>query len=270
MQSVQDIVDEVIKKDNDAREHKTKNSWYPSELGQCLSGAYYKRLGTPQIPPDARLLRVFKVGMNDEDLIMNCIERSGVPVTRQVRIEIPEHNLTGYADGVIRSPDSKNDLALEIKSCHSQKFWRMKKEKKAGDWHHRMQLWCALEALQIAQGSLIYVSKDDLTIAEFPVFLEDPVLSESVLDELNILNEAWTLGRPPEPAQAVVFNETYGRYEMNWKAKYCNFHTLCTNNPFWLVEAEKEVQKQNRLKKQRDSEPDDFSNASSPTGELNF
>lgn len=92
----------------------------------------------------------------------------------------------------------------------------MAREKKNGYDHHRIQLWCYLYMTGIEKGNLVYMSKDDLAINEYPVFLNDMKLRDETMKILDSLNEAWLTKTPPEPAAAD-----------SWQAKYCGFHKQC-------------------------------------------
>jgi hypothetical protein len=83
---------------------------------------------------------------------------------------------------------------------------------------HEYQLWLYLKMMNIKEGSIIYVSKDDLAIQEYPVRLDDKKIEEEVMAELNFLNLAWEhkdatlIPLPPKDS---------------WKAKYCRYHSHC-------------------------------------------
>ena len=68
--SIQSIVD------SSPYEQWDKERWYATDLGGCLGGAYFKRLGEPPSnPPDSRSLRIMRMGKKIEDLVIEDIER---------------------------------------------------------------------------------------------------------------------------------------------------------------------------------------------------
>lgn len=218
--SIQNILNEQLQREKQKREIK---SWHPSKLGSCLTGAYLERLG---VPPDEefddRTLRVFSVGKHVEDWFVGLIERSGAKIEKQVRIEIPEFDVTGYADLVIETPAGR--MPYEIKSKHSKSFWYMEKKGLGAAIQNRMQLWVYLYCLRLEEGRLLYFSKDDLTIAEYPVFLNDTELAKLVTDELEILNRAWKEKLPPPPIVD----------EKDWRTRYCRWHKKCLSQERYL------------------------------------
>lgn len=218
--SAQNIINEKIQKD---RPVKSINSWHPSKLGSCLTGAYLERLGVkPDEDFDERTLRVFSVGKMMEEWLVNLVKESGIKCEEQVRIELPEYNVTGYADLVVDREGQKE--IYEVKSKHSKSFWYMEKKGQGAQEQHRMQLWTYLKALNIEKGRIVYISKDDLAILEFPVLLGDIVLGDKTTTELSTLNRAWKEKLPPKPV---------GDLE-DWRAKYCRWHKQCVNQPKYL------------------------------------
>jgi hypothetical protein len=230
MFSIQELINQSLKRE----EHK-KESWWPTDLGKCLSGAYYRRLGAkPDKEFTDRQLRIFKCGNLFEDFIAEQVKKSGngYKIETQARIKLPEYDLTGYAD--LRISGENTDLVYEIKSVHSRKFWYMEK-REGPDEHYMLQLWIALYALKVKEGRLIYVSKDDLTIAEYPVYLNDERLKSMALGELAILNEAWSKKEPPPPEPAIKDGK------INWKARWCDYHSQCLGDPDWLLKVSEKV-----------------------------
>ena len=211
--TIQSLVNEAVSGERTDRE---MTHWHPSALGSCLTGQYLKRLGVkPDREYDDRMLRVFAVGKMFEDWLVDQIEKKQ-KVERQVRIEWPEYDLSGYADFVA------NGIPHEIKTVHSKAFWYMSREG-GPKIQHRMQLWTYLKCLDKPEGRLIYLSKDDLAISEYIVLLSDKEIQETVEEELSILNEAWEKKVAPNPPP-----------EDSWTAKYCRWHSQCITQNSYL------------------------------------
>lgn len=202
------------------KEEKEIKSWHPSKLGSCLRGTYLERLGVePDTDFDDRTLRVFSVGKLFEewvvDLLLEQTKEGEFEVETQTRIENEEFGATGYADLVIRTKEEAK--VYEIKSKHSKAFWWMAKEGKP-QRQHEQQLWCYLETLKIPTGNLLYVSKDDLTIAEYVVLRSNKELGEEVREQFALLNEAWE--KKDMTGLPLVDDK-------DWRAKYCRWHSKC-------------------------------------------
>lgn len=214
--SIQTIINDKL---SVRREDYKPKSWNCSKLGSCLTGIYLERAGMPPDEEfDARTLRVFSAGKMFEDWCIGLVKDTpGVKFEMQVRCELPEYDLTGYADLVCEINTEK--IVYEIKSKHSRAFWWMDKKGEGANYHHKMQNWCYLKALNIAEGRILYVSKDDMATLEYPVRLNDEELATSVLTELKTLNEAWKQKLPP-PVPAWEKKD-------QWKGEYCRWHKQC-------------------------------------------
>lgn len=220
--SIQELVNQTIR-ENGKREKKEIKSWHPSKLGSCLTGVYLERAGAePDEPLDDRTLRVFSVGTMLEDWLVKALEKQYPHIERQARVEWPEMNVSGYADLVVDFGNGKK-IVYEIKSRHSRAFWHMTKEGKPSR-HHEYQAWIYCKVLNIEESRLIYLSKDDLAIQEYSVFLNDKRLEQEVADEINLLNRAWKENLPPP----IPFDNN------DWRAQYCNFHKKCVAQPQYL------------------------------------
>jgi len=193
--------------------NKPIESWHCSKLGSCLRGVYFERLG---VKPDKefteRELRIFDAGKMFENWVVGLI---GIGET-QVRVEDKSLNVSGYTDLVIE--DGKEKRVIELKTKHSRSFWYMVDKGEGANRQHMYQLWLYLKLLNIPEGSIIYISKDDLTMVEFPVRLSDKQLGKEVLDELNLLNRAW---KSKDPSILPLVDDK------DWRARFCRFHSHC-------------------------------------------
>jgi len=229
---------------------KIKDCWYASDLGGCPSGSYYSRLSPESSVLDARTLRVFAVGNLFHGFFENLAEEAGILVAKEDELHVvdPIHNARGRADMLVRV--GKYHILYDIKTMHSKGFWYLAEGNFQAKHHHKLQLHFYMNLLKDKypnlMGGMVYVSKDDLSFQEIPVQY-DPALVDEINNELDILNTAWETKVPPPPAPAVVYNEGTKGWEINWQAKYCSYHHVCTGNPDWMLDAKKEVFQKNRM-----------------------
>ena len=205
--SIQQLVDKaLLAEQNKEREHSGKFS--PSQLGRCYRAQIFKRKGEEQTnPPDSRALRVFRVGHLFHEFIQDFIP------AEQVEVEIEDDDFRGRADIV------EKNCVTDIKSVHSRSFWYMEKqdydvcEQKYTNW-----LQVAWYAWKLGKEyiRILFVSKDDLCIAEYREKLED--WKDSLMAELYTLEAWWVSGKLP-PAEP----RAYGGKE----CKYCGYSELC-------------------------------------------
>lgn len=213
--SIEQLITQALR----PKEKRPINSWHPSALGSCLTGAYLNRLGLePDHELDERVLRIFSVGKHFEDWVVGLIKDSGQKVETQVRVEWPEMDVTGYVDLMI------DGMPIELKTKHSKSFWYMTKQ--GAPRQNQMQLWTYLKILNLPEGRLAFFSKDDMAIQEYPVYLNDEALGEEVINELTILNRAWEEKLPPPPIED----------PKDWRYRFCRFHLSCLNFKEYLEE----------------------------------
>lgn len=202
---LQNWINEEVSK----REEKEIKSWHISKIGQCPRGAYLERIGAdPDTEFSDRQLRVFAVGRFFEEWFINLLDnRKELKIKSQVRVESERLDVTGYVDLLVDSPKKK---VYEIKTKHSAGFRYIPNRQ------HQYQLWTYLYLLGIEEGALIYLSKDDLRMAEFPVFLQDKELQQEVFDWLTLVKWAWEEKKYPPLAE-----------EGTWQARFCRWHSQC-------------------------------------------
>lgn len=243
---LQHIVDSYLRQEREERNDHQRNGWYASDLGQCLRGVYLRRLEGPA-EYDERRLRLFSVGNIFHHWLVDKIRNAGHQVLAEERVESPEYHLSGRADLLIR--DGERTTLYELKTMHSQGFWYRQRSGGLALPHHELQVtaytWLLRERFPDLRARLWYISKDDLAVLSVPVEYREETVSE-VKRELDMLNQAWDSGVPPVAAEAVVFDEGKGRWAVNWQAKYCATHDICTDDPEWLPKAEKQVKELNK------------------------
>lgn len=246
---IQKIVDEVMTAEaQKSRENVTGagiTGWRSSGLGTCMRGRFLNRLlsGTGIKPEtDARTLRVFEMGNQVEDWLMKKLVQSPeYDVTQQIEMYDHELNLSGHLDAYLvrKSPtgdEFTDEYIVECKSKHSKAFWYMDKKGEGAQTHHKMQLHSYLYMMnkyggsvinpvdgsvtskidhrggRLKEGAILYVSKDDMALLEYPVRLNDVELEKMWKFEVETLNKCWNeKTAPPAPEKG------------SWQEKYCEF-----------------------------------------------
>ena len=133
-------------------------------------------------------------------------------------------------------------LLYEVKSINSNAFWHKRRYLEDAYPHHKLQLFHYLQANDIHEGRLLYVSKDDMVVEEFPVFANDQKLKERY--EKDVKKMTWYYRNekiPPQPPYT-VFDEhkiyrfqhnkqkrkVRGSWVPNWEVSRSNYLTLMT------------------------------------------
>ena len=140
------------------------------------------------------------------------------------------------------NPEGLKPLIYEIKSINSMAFWNKKDYLSDAYPHHSLQLFNYLKANSIEEGRVLYVSKDDLMLAEFPVYLKDPKLEEIFnKDRKEMSYFIKNKIEPPKPEYIVQKDDAKirfqykkvkyalkGRYDYNWEVMRSTFFTKMT------------------------------------------
>lgn len=233
--SVQKIISDSIRKKEENRGERLQTTWHASALGSCLCGQYLARLGVkPDEAIDDRTLRVFDMGNKIEDWVVSLIKdnefvmednatKRQYQIETQGRVLSEKYNFSGYYDLSLKDIRTQEKEIVELKSKHSKSFWYMDKQGQGAQDSHQMQLWSYLEFTETDKGRIVYISKDDLAVLEYPIFRNNEELRRLVLDQLEVLNEAWEQKIPPKPAPPE-----------SWQAKYCNCHSKCLQQEKYL------------------------------------
>jgi hypothetical protein len=246
--SIQNTIDEMLAKKGDPR--GPKDCWYVTDYGRCPRGAYLERQGTANPnPPDERTMRVFKMGYMVEDFVVEALKNKGIVLSTQESVVYPEIGVRGRSDVVI---SDKGDAQLvEVKSMHSAGFhWRLKSGFQPLE-HHKAQALMYMGKLrekytESLKACICYVSKDDLLIQQIPVQWDEDEYNE-IINHFKELERCWKAQELPELISAVVFDEQKKKWQVNWKAKYCGHHAICTGDDEWELKANAEVKRLNKL-----------------------
>ncbi len=139
-------------------------------------------------------------------------------------------------------PQGLKELVFEIKSINSQVFWSKKDYLAEAYPHHQLQCFTEMKATGLPEGRILYISKDDLTTAEFPLFLNSERLIEAYENDVRTLTKYIREGTEPPKPQSVVFDPRAklrfqyekkkclieGSYVSNWQLGWSNYITTIT------------------------------------------
>jgi len=214
--SIQELIDKALVRNG---ERIRSGKYSPSSLGRCYRNQYWNRKNEPVSNPiDERTLRVFKAGDLFHEFVQSLVVKNNPSAQIEVRIE--DDDFLGYADIVL------NDEVDDIKSQHSRAFWyRSKLQWK--DLEDKLYcnilqvLWYAVKLGKV-KARLVFVSKDDLCIQEYPIILNDRWIKK-LNEEINTLQEWWRKQELP-PALPRAYLDDEGKSE---ECKYCQFLDTC-------------------------------------------
>lgn len=251
--SVQEMIDSSLKKEQDLRKDRVGSGKFkPSLFGSCFRRHWYAKIGEPETnPTDARGLRVFQSGKLFHDFVQAFYPDG------QKEVLIETEHTKGFADLVL-----EHEVA-DIKSQHSDAFWYMQRNIVCtlddgkvvrfnesdikGDkvWYYKKErtilkktvlsildekinnwLQVAWYAKQLKKPTcrLVFVSKDDLCIAEY-VFSTEKLMEKLDIEE-NLLYTIKTL--PPPVPRLYGGKDNIDSYsKLPKECSYCNHLDKC-------------------------------------------
>ena len=181
---IQELIDKHIAQLNDAELNSRTPSgkFSPSLLGACEKRQYLNKIKAEVTnPPDERAYRVFHVGRMFHDFVQKFFDDA------ETEVACEDELCKGYADIVTE------DTVIDLKSQHSRSFWYMKKTddiltEKMNNW---LQAGWYAKQLKKPKVSLVFISKDDLCIAEYTLPYEkiEPHLEEELYNLSKITDE---------------------------------------------------------------------------------
>jgi hypothetical protein len=158
-----------------------------------------------------------------------------MPNLKRIAKSLVEHFSKEYPDGL-------NPLVFEIKSVNSQVFWAKKDYLNQAYPHHLLQTFAEMKATGLPEGRILYISKDDLTVAEFALFLNSEALNEAYEKDVRSMTKYIREGIEPPKPDDFVFDEhrklkfqhnkkkytLQGCYVPNWQISWSNYITKIT------------------------------------------
>lgn len=234
MNNIESLVDLYIAKKREETK-KTQNTWYLSSLGGCLSGVYYSRLkGQKEYPPQK--LRVFQAGNIYEDFVAKCMIEGNKKTKYflQEHVENKELNVSGRIDVLAKTKDKY--IIYELKTINERGFFYNDLP-----YHHHVMQVLGYKHFMFGNNDnvetkLVYISKDTFLLKEMVIPYQPKIITE-IEQSLMILNEAWKNKKPPKEEPGVIFDEKRKRWTVNWKAKFCAYHEMCSKDDNWLNKA---------------------------------
>ena len=129
------------------------------------------------------------------------------------------------------------DLLYEVKSIHSAVFWAKKDYLKETYPHHLMQTFTGMKATEIKEGRILYISKDDYTMKEFPLYLNDSNLEKLWHDDVKLMAKYIREGIIPTKPENLIYDKRKkirfqhkkvkhiinGAYTINWQIEWSNY-----------------------------------------------
>lgn len=239
---------------------------WASELGQSYVDRFLKMTGvTPTNPPNARAKRKFEAGNIWEWIVKLILIRAGVLVEAQAEVEYqyklidtlkvkgkldfiagvnPDWNkareeinkmylpetMTRAALAMVDNfasnyPDGLKKIVLEVKSKGSMVYEKIEKTGR-GDPHHELQLFHYIKGLNMDEGHLVYVCRDDCRMIEIGIFKGDGDTEKRYIEDIKTITKYIRTGERPPLEPLIVFDKQSWKFSKNWKVEYSPYLTM--------------------------------------------
>jgi hypothetical protein len=213
--SIQELIDKALERKGD---RVRSGKYSPSSLGRCYRAQYWNRKDEPvSNPAEDRVLRVFKAGDLFHEFVQDVIIANNPEAKKEVLIETEDFK--GYADLVLE------DEVVDLKSQHSRAFWYRSKltwnELEPNLLPNILQVVFYASNLGKDRARLVFISKDDLAIQEFPLSVGN--YSLKLGEEIATLRDFWHYEALP-PAAPRAYPDKEGKPA---ECKYCNWKDTC-------------------------------------------
>ena len=249
--------------DRESRPLVPRDNLWASELGKAPIDVWLKMKGVePTNPPNARSLRKFEAGNVFEWIVSLILKRAGIlqETQRWSSFQYPGLlKVTGKSDfvagGMIDTerfekemqslnlpsiflkagerivkylkdsyPDGLDSTVLEIKSTSSFMYDVMEKVGSAQK-AHRIQTFHYLKSENRERANIIYISKDDLRMLEFPI-LSPSSVEEDYKKSIETISRYFLNNEKPPLEKTIIFDEDTGRFQKNFNVGYSGYLTM--------------------------------------------
>ncbi|MBS3055286.1 MAG: PD-(D/E)XK nuclease family protein [Candidatus Aenigmarchaeota archaeon] len=208
--------------DHIAREHKPKQigRYYPSEIGNCLRKLWYSYKYPQKIEPD--LLKIFEAGNIIHGFVVEVLKSEKNKEVQLLQSEIPfkiemeDYMISGRVDDLVIVSSNGKKMLIEVKSTKNLDAIGKPQH------NHVMQLLFYMTALEIHEGLVLYVDKNNLKSKIFEVPF-DQIKSAEIVDRFSFLHKHLKKDElPVDEAKKVS--------DMNWMCRYCEYKNKCDKN----------------------------------------
>lgn len=246
------------------RDYVQRDYCWASEMGQPLVDRYLKMTGVQATnPPNMRSLRKFEAGNLVEWIVRFVLGRAGLIIDTQEEVWVEYDGLLrvkgkldfkagGFPDfdraksdishmnlpqSIVQSSmhmverlqeqfgdKPLKEIVLEIKSCSTYVMDAMEVTEKPIHTH-KFQAFHYIKGLNMDEAHLVYICKDDLRMAEFPIFNPSRTELEYVAD-LKAITGYFNAKEQPPVEPLIRWAHEEGKFKKNLGIEYSNYLTM--------------------------------------------
>jgi len=220
--------------------------YYPSEIGYCLRKVWFSYKYPKETEKD--LIKIFHLGNLVHDFVVNVLKSEKNPEVELLEAEMPfkintnEFTISGRIDDLILVKENNKKFLVEVKSTRSIDAITEPSPT------HIFQLQLYMDALNIHDGIVLYIEKNNLQSKGFEVKYEESKAKEA-MKRFNILHQCLVSNVVPEP-------EARKNKKMNWMCRYCEYRDRCD----FIEESKKNMISKPQITENRDVSPEKTNN----------
>ena len=221
MIGVKDLVDKYLGDEaTKKREEKIvpMNVFYPSSAGQCIRKQWHEKKNPPVFP--ANVYKIFLVGNLTHDWLQSKIFTTG-------QSEVPMKWTDGEVSFSGRVDCIYDDRILEFKTIKDLGYVQSKPKPE-----HVAQINMYMHATGIHQGTIVYVTKNEIDILEHDVEYDESLYNDTVKG-FKKLYKYLVQNKEPKPAKCIS----------PWSCEYCRADRAKVAHIIKAVKAKKERMK---------------------------
>ena len=194
---------------------KTIGRYYPSEVGSCLRKTWFSYKYPKKT--DTKLMRIFEAGNMLHEFITSVIKSDKndnielIKSEMPVQIKMKDFTISGRIDNLVLIKVNNKEVLVEVKST---KFLPKQHKKE-----HEIQLQLYMRATGIEEGMLLYIQKNNLQTASFPITY-NVALGDKIIERFEVLHESLISGVMPEA-------EAKHNPDDKWLCGYCGYEGEC-------------------------------------------
>jgi hypothetical protein len=212
---------------------RAKRKFEAGNMAEWIVGSVLKRAGilvsdqkyaiqeatdtTLKVTGRADFIAGGKIDTEQAMMWLGLMEAAGLPEIFALRGEaILKHLQEKFPNGLPEKP-------LEIKSLSGMMF-ELFLTKGTASKNHRMQLYHYMKCLGYTQGDVVYISRDDLRIAQVPIYISDRS-KDDYEKAIATLSHYYLNDIMPEKEKEIVWDDDIGKLVANWNVRYSEYLT---------------------------------------------
>lgn len=151
----------------------------------------------------------------------------------EFKLELDDEVIERYSMKLIKGLEEKfgnkeiPETIIEVKSVNSMAFWGAKNRDGNGNFlgyeHHDLQTYAYLigtgseKPTPTEAGRIFYISKDDLTLQENGIFLNDAKIEKRFWEDIEKMSYYYQNNIVPPKEPEIVFDDRKGVFTTNWQ-----------------------------------------------------